>query len=557
MVSRIKQESRGLQVEITTSADSAPITNRIPEAGSLAVARSILSPIISVNSDSSALSPALPDLCAYDSFYSSPTTDSTDCELNDLPSIPCHPFEEEVIVPLRRHTGYELNDPPSTLCHPFEEEVIVPLRRSWVCLEAIRNDPLNTAQIREMQDLARELNSFASQILDQAKFEHQIPEAELKYSPQSPGTGPRIPAHLLCHEMRTPLHGILGFLNLLEEDPNPNYTFAIENGLKSLEIIAENMGCEEFRLVILRLPFLLEKLLSNVKSQTEQIDPRVVINFQCDDLQLRVKGDYQKISQVLINLISNAIKYSPKPGVVTVAIRSIREDRNHAHLRFMVSDNGAGMAQDVQKRLFQKYSTGAAPTDSHLPSTGIGLYLSQEYIKAMGSQIQIDSELGSGSTFFFDLKLPVFHKQLPRNRLLAKNQAVFLKNKDLTILAADDDSVNRKINGIFLKKAGLNNFLEAYVAVENGRCAFEAFLKQPHRYDIVLLDHQMPEMDGWQTAQRINQISLLFPIILIAGIDQSEVERLSSQAKSDGLNLTILMKPVQASTLIKAINRLT
>lgn len=419
----------------------------------------------------------------------------------------------------------------SSPAHPFQVDLIDPLKKSWNLLKSLRDASVEKRPeiLAAMKALAQEMESFVSAFLEAGK--KQAIDDDNKDECAADNSGPTIPIEMIVHDLRTPLMGVLGALDSFDK----TLLDTLKDAYKNLYAIAKTLKQDRMPLVLIRRNFNLQRLSEYVGHQTRGCDSRVTVNFTMPDLV--VYADFQKIAQVLVNLISNAVKYSPKPGIVTVNIEQAPLGDLGVLVRFQVSDNGPGMSEAIQRSLFQLYATGAAAEDTNMKSTGIGLYLSQQFIELMGGKIQVQSEVGKGSTFHFELRLAKEQVNQPiTSPALFTPSPAPLSHRKLQVLVADDEQVLRKLYGRWLQE------MDATI-VESGETALGKILLG---YDIVVLDQNMPGLSGLQTAEIIRKMGHKMPIIIVSG---SEVGLRNLE------NIHYLAKPLAQGTLIDQINQ--
>ena len=312
----------------------------------------------------------------------------------------------------------------------------------------------------------------------------------------------------MSHEIRTPLNAILGMSELLQStslnDVQLEFIGTIHtSGDALLSIINEILDyskIENGRLEFESLPFDLETCLRTTLdlSRTQAAVRDIALHLQIDPaLPRRYTGDANRLRQILLNLVSNAVKFTEHGRVILSVAASPDASPAGPALRFTVQDTGIGIPADRLDRLFRPFSQVDASTTRKYGGTGLGLAITHRLVSLMGGRIWVDSVLGAGSTFYFELPLPSVSEPLPPVVSVTPNAIVKLADEcPLRILLVEDNLVNQRVAQLLLQKMGyqpgiVSNGLEALEAVSTGA------------YDTLLLDVQMPVLDGLETARRL------------------------------------------------------
>ena len=326
----------------------------------------------------------------------------------------------------------------------------------------------------------------------------------------------------ISHEIRTPMNAILGYTQILQRAQGLNsdqrhslsvisrssdHLLGLINDILDLSKI--EAGAVEIVNQVFDLVELIQTLSDMFKLKAEQkgLHWQVATDFSLE--QLPVNGDQGKLRQILINLVGNALKFTDK-GFVRLTVESMENDR----FLFEVADSGAGIAGEHHEAVFDAFNQG---DKSELQGgTGLGLTISQKYLKIMGSQLQLDSVLNQGSRFYFQLALPVSRKNI---RFEAESQVLQVKpGNEKTILVVDDVDINRTILNRMLSDVGFLVFEAA-----NGRQALDLLTQQT--IDLVFTDIKMPVMDGLTLLQHIKAVDRKIPVIAISASSlQNEVQ---------------------------------
>jgi signal transduction histidine kinase len=304
----------------------------------------------------------------------------------------------------------------------------------------------------------------------------------------------------VSHEIRTPLNGVLGMAEIMAADPLPDQQRerlgilrqSGETLLALLNDILDLSKIEAGRLTLERIAFDLRHVADGAFAGFSSIAREKGLAYKLlydQGLAPRYIGDSTRVRQILCNLISNALKFTSQGGVtVTVSEES-------AGLVLSVADTGIGISGDAIARLFQKFSQADESTTRRYGGTGLGLSICRELADAMGGAITVSSQEDRGTTFTVTLPLEKAQDDAPAARPKAEKTADAPATA-LKVLAAEDNEINRRVLAAFLSKLGIHPTI-----VSDGRQAVEHWEKEP--WDVILMDIQMPEMDGRQATAAI------------------------------------------------------
>lgn len=256
-------------------------------------------------------------------------------------------------------------------------------------------------------------------------------------------------------------------------------------------------------------------------------------------------GDAMKLQQVIINMLSNAVKFTPEGGRVALNVCQIQKTKNHAILRFSINDTGCGISEEFIPHLFEAFAQEHSGTTSVYGGTGLGLSICKHLVDMMDGSIMVHSIVGVGTEFIVEVKLGITEES--KTRYLKKQQYSFAQ---LRALVVDDDVIVCQHTVITLKEIGVKSEW-----VDSGKKAIERVrLKWDSReyYDLILVDWKMPEMDGIETVRQIRKIvGPDVTIIIMTAYDWVAIER---DAKLAGVNL-LMSKPMFKSSLISVFER--
>jgi signal transduction histidine kinase/CheY-like chemotaxis protein len=361
----------------------------------------------------------------------------------------------------------------------------------------------------------------------------------------------------MSHELRTPLNAVVGMAHLLQmEGPRPDQEehlkvlrFASDNLMATVNDILDFNKIESGAVVLDKQAFRPAELLDNVCGSFRARAAEKGIGFSCDiDIKLQgltVSGDTNRLSSILFNLVGNAVKFTTA-GHVRVEARLIGQTEATASLRLQVQDTGIGIPQDRQAQVFQPFIQANSRTNRQFHGTGLGLTIAHRLLQLHGSGLQLHSTEGIGTTFSFELNYPLATQAPP---LPALTDTVAGSVAGLRVLVAEDEPINVLVITKILAKWGIVPQVAA-----NGREAVDMVMQ--HDFDVVLMDINMPVMDGLEAAKTIKALpdpkKAAVAIIAVTASIGRAIEQIKVYPFIDDC----LLKPFKPSELLEKLQRL-
>lgn len=330
----------------------------------------------------------------------------------------------------------------------------------------------------------------------------------------------------ITHELRTPLYAVTGLTHLLlEEDPKPHQKehlnslkFSGEYLLSLINNILDLNKLEANKVEIEKASFSLKKRINDVlialKKSADDRKNNLHLEFD-ESIPDRLVGDPLKLSQILINLIGNSVKFTQN-GDVVVRVKKLDEKNSKVSLHFEIEDNGVGISKKKQKSIFETFSQASLQINRKFGGTGLGLSIVKNLLELMGSRINLESQLGKGSKFWFNINFEISEELMeeknPKN-IIYDVDYVALENRK--ILVVEDNKINQMITRKILEK----NKMVCMVA-DNGMDAIK--LVKENEFDVILMDIHMPGISGIEATQKIRSFNKDLPIIALTAVTIDE-----------------------------------
>jgi len=365
----------------------------------------------------------------------------------------------------------------------------------------------------------------------------------------------------MSHEIRTPMNGIIGTLGLLDDTvlskEQKDHLCVIHRSsdylLQLINDILDLSKVEAGKLSFEAIPFDLKRLMEHIRTNMS-VQIKNTVDFQINwhaDVSPYVKADPSRIRQILFNLLSNAAKFT-KDGYIRISIDLLEKNKNQSKLRIVVEDTGIGISEEKLSHVFDKFSQADESTTRRYGGSGLGLAISHSLVDRMGGKIGVESSLGKGSIFWFTLSVEQSTAESVAENKYADEIEIDISNTSFHgthILLVEDNPVNKMVATKIL------TLYDCQVThAWNGKEAVE--LRSKQKFDLILMDCQMPEMDGFEATRAIRELEarnkdIATPIIALTANALKGDRKKCLQAGMDDFISKPIRKEVLASVMLK------
>jgi signal transduction histidine kinase/CheY-like chemotaxis protein len=427
-----------------------------------------------------------------------------------------------------------------------KNEFIKSLKETIYQLEG--NSP-NSILITDTNNLSFIIEYLKKLVLKQKEFEKDLIKAKLFAEKSAMAKSDFL--SIMSHEIRTPLNAIVGISHLLTPNKENKENiealkFSSEHLLYLINDILDFSKLEQGTIQFQENPIYLKQLLEDLVKMN-------LINAKEKNNKLQIKidplipeiitGDILRLKQVLGNLIANAVKFTEK-GFILVDARLIKIELNNIHIKFSVKDNGIGIEHSKLGQIFEKFTQAESSIANQFGGTGLGLSISKKILQLQNSDIFVDSTLNEGSDFYFTLAFKMVTVNENTHAIIAKKNKINNTLAGAKILVVDDNKFN-----ILVAKQFLSKWEATVFSCESGLKALEELSK--NKIDLILMDLQMPEMDGFETAQKIHALNYNIPIIALTASSTTAIQEKVKQS----VMCDFIAKPFNANEMFTTLCR--
>ena len=428
------------------------------------------------------------------------------------------------------------------------------------CLNSITKDNLDTKvelnTCEEFSILSDSINSMVSRLRNLLLSEKQLVQEKISLAAAKGDF-----LAMMSHEIRTPLNVIIGMAQLgmrsnfddkKKQDTFADINVASTHLLSLLNDILDMSKIDAGKLELSNSPFSIEEDITHlqllISAKVREQELSLIVETEGIE-HVVVNGDKLRLNQVLLNLLSNAMKFTEKNKNVTLSVKVLNKTNENISIRFMVIDEGIGMSQEKLDKIFNPFEQADTSITRSFGGTGLGLSISKSIVELMGSKINVESKLGQGSCFWFDVTFDygVLCDTDSSKSLLLEDGSL----SQYRALIVDDALLNRKVLCTFLEKTGIK-----MEEAESGEEAIEKYIHSPAGYyNIIFMDIHMPNMNGYEAAEKIRRSdkmdALTVPIIAVTADAFKETEEKVLLCGMNGF----ISKPINFAKLSETVKK--
>ena len=428
------------------------------------------------------------------------------------------------------------------------------------CLNSITKDNLDTKvelnTCEEFSILSDSINSMVSRLRNLLLSEKQLVQEKISLAAAKGDF-----LAMMSHEIRTPLNVIIGMAQLgmrsnfddkKKQDTFADINVASTHLLSLLNDILDMSKIDAGKLELSNSPFSIEEDITHlqllISAKVREQELSLIVETEGIE-HVVVNGDKLRLNQVLLNLLSNAMKFTEKNKNVTLSVKVLNKTNKNISIRFMVIDEGIGMSQEKLDKIFNPFEQADTSITRSFGGTGLGLSISKSIVELMGSKINVESKLGQGSCFWFDVTFDygvLCDTDSSKSSLLEDGSL-----SQYRALIVDDALLNRKVLCTFLEKTGIK-----MEEAESGEEAIEKYIHSPAGYyNIIFMDIHMPNMNGYEAAEKIRRSdkmdALTVPIIAVTADAFKETEEKVLLCGMNGF----ISKPINFAKLSETVKK--
>ena len=362
----------------------------------------------------------------------------------------------------------------------------------------------------------------------------------------------------MSHDIRTPINGIIGMTNIAKmhsDEPErvkeclDKISGSSNHLLSLINDVLDMSRIESGKVIVLNDPFNLNELIDNCVSIIDGHMEDIVYNLEVERGELphlHLKGDELHTRQILINILGNAVKFTPKRGTITFRIEEEKSDDSNAWIKYTVSDTGIGMSEEFVKQIFEPFSQERVESRSNYTGTGLGMTITKKFVDLLGGTISVNSVLNEGTTFTVIIPYEIHEKKVEIEESVKEINVTGMK-----VLLVEDNDLNLEIAELMLEENGVE-----VVTAQDGQMAVDIYKENPpYTFDAILMDVMMPVMDGLVATRIIrcmrNKDSSSIPIIaMTANAYQEDIRK----TKKAGMNEHI-SKPIDINLLLETLTK--